>query len=48
MLMRRALLLIPVIWLAAPPIVLADQADDFIRSQMKMFHLHGMSPCVIS
>jgi hypothetical protein len=28
MLMRRALLLIPVIWLAAPPIVLADQADD--------------------
>jgi len=47
MLMRRALLLIPVLWLAAPAMVRADQADDFIHAQMKMFHLHGMSVAVI-
>jgi len=47
MLVHRALLLIAVLWLAAPPMVRADQADDFINAQMKMFHLHGISIAVI-
>ena len=47
MVFRRILLLIPLLWLAAPPLARADQADDFIRSQMKMFHLHGVSVAVM-
>jgi D-alanyl-D-alanine carboxypeptidase len=44
---RRILILIPVLWLAAPLSARADQADDFVQSQMKMFHLHGISVAVM-
>ena len=47
MLIRRALLLIPVIWITAPAMVRADQVDDFIHAQMTMFHLHGISMAVM-
>jgi len=45
--LHRILILIPLLWLAAPPIAQADQSDDFIQAQMKMFHLHGISVAVI-
>jgi CubicO group peptidase (beta-lactamase class C family) len=44
---RRILILIAVLWLAAPSSARADQADDFVQSQMKMFHLHGISVAVV-
>jgi CubicO group peptidase (beta-lactamase class C family) len=45
--LRRILILIPVLWLAAPSSARADEADDFIQAQMKMFHLHGISVALI-